>query len=505
MVLLEPLEAASRGRAAQTIALRLGFEVSRVNRLLLREGGPLTRPLSKIEASRVAGIFKAAGVRVGIVAQGQVAEVSSPHRYSGRHIEVCSEGIEQPMKQESSARSRSTRLRVSEIAREQVLPTSVSTLEREHSDVAALLGTGVVPAPSEPYDLVVAVPKRAELMPAPAVADATELLEGPPLRAVEVVSARGGGWSALLGGGYLAGVIGAGYLSVYVNSLYGMCALVAITTVLLVHAARLQLGHPLRELCTAVAVLPLCYVVPLVLAVVPPWAQLSPPLRLTVTGLTLLLATLVAARALGYGAAELGLGLGRRRLFSPAPGNREGVRRVARSFVAGLCHLGLQGVIALSGIGLVTLSGHFPETLAVFVPDVSGGHITSPLPLAGLIVLFIGGDELLYRGLLQRAAVRALGAGPGLLLSALAFAGSALVIGPPGAALGVALFAGLVGVVVRLSGSLLGVILAQALATSLFLGLLPSPELCFEGGSWLDAACKLQELVMTLQQLLGGL
>jgi len=161
----------------------------------------------------------------------------------------------------------------------------------------------------------------------------------------------------------------------------------ALLLLLLLHAA-LWASGPLQKLLYCLALAPLIRLLSLSM----PLAQIQPVFWYAIIGLPLFLAAWLAMRISGYAPAELGLSLG--------------------------SSLPLQALTALSGLGLGYLEYRIlhPAPLA---PTFTLGSIWLP----ALILLIFTGllEELIFRGLLQRASHVLLG-NLGVVYVSLAFA-----------------------------------------------------------------------------------
>lgn len=225
--------------------------------------------------------------------------------------------------------------------------------------------------------------------------------------------------------------------TVFLSVGWGLASHAALLLTLFGHAA-LTSGRS-RELLTTMALLPiarlLSYTVPLGFS--------EPIVRSAYVTVPLLLATVLAARSLGYRRSRLGVRL--------------------RS-------LPLQLLVAGSALPVAWFAWrHFgPPPL---VTDVAAGPLWT---LAALVLFIAAGEELLFRGVLQHAAVRTLGVPLGIgypaLLYGIMHVGWQSVQHVMMATLVGAYF----GVVAHRSGSLVGVVLAHALVILLFI-VLSSP------------------------------
>lgn len=195
-----------------------------------------------------------------------------------------------------------------------------------------------------------------------------------------------------------------------------------------------------HDLFAALAVLPLIRV----LAIAMPYWMVDQAQHFALVNLPLIVATLVAARYLGYGRLQLGLTLG-----------------------------GLPWQLPVVATGLAI--GYLERLIiqpAALSPDLSFAAVWWP---ALSLLLFTGlSEEILFRGVLQTAAVRSLGTFWGIVYVSLMF--GALHIGWS-SALDVA-FVTLVGLffgwVVHRTGSILGVTVAHGIANIMLFIVLPN-------------------------------
>jgi uncharacterized protein len=213
----------------------------------------------------------------------------------------------------------------------------------------------------------------------------------------------------------------------------------ALVLVAFVWRAVLEDG-PHHDLFAALAILPLIRV----LAIAMPFWLVDQAQHFALVNLPLIAATLMAAHYLRYGRAQLGLTLG---------------------------GLPWQVPVVASGAAIGYLERLLIQPVAM-APDLTLAAVWWP---ALSLMLFTGlSEELLFRGVLQTAAVRALGARLGIVYVSLMF--GALHIGW-GSALDVA-FVTLVGLffawVVHRTGSILGVTLAHGIANIVLFIVLPN-------------------------------
>jgi len=186
---------------------------------------------------------------------------------------------------------------------------------------------------------------------------------------------------------YLLGLALAEVVTAFLHPQAGLAIHGALLVVLFLHAA-LWASGPLQKLLYCLALAPLIRLLSLSM----PLAQLQPAYWYAIIGLPLFLASLLALRLTGYTLAEVGLSLGR--------------------------SLPLQALTALSGLGLGYL-----EYLILHPAPLVGTFTLRSIWLPALILLIFTGllEELIFRGLLQRASYVLLGS-PGLVYVSLAFA-----------------------------------------------------------------------------------
>ncbi len=246
----------------------------------------------------------------------------------------------------------------------------------------------------------------------------------------------------------------------------GVGLLSGVFFALLVHAAWTHRKHPVSGLCTALAVLPLVHLFPVLLG---PWVAPGSPWHLGLATALLALAALTAARALGYTHRDLGLALGTRR-HSGRSGAASGLSAAAALPLANMAaHTLLQAGIAASGVGIGALMLMLSPTPSAVLPSPA-----SPLPAMGVLSLAGFTEELVYRGVLQHAAVQALGSTQGIVYAAAAFGAMYIGFYPPGYALAMGLLGLGFGFLALRTGSILGVGAAHALANLVMLGYLPT-------------------------------
>lgn len=173
----------------------------------------------------------------------------------------------------------------------------------------------------------------------------------------------------------------------YVSATWGVGLHAFLLLALVVHAAR---SNPLtsgRELYTAMALLPIVRVLSLTI----PLGLADVPIRLALVNAPLIGATVVAAVVLGYDRRAIGLRIG----FVP-----------------------LQLLVATSGIPIAFVGWELIQPAPIEARAEFGALLW---PVTSL-VLFTGfSEELLFRGVLQQAAIRSLGAGLGIGYAALLY------------------------------------------------------------------------------------
>ncbi|AEB12396.1 CPBP family intramembrane glutamic endopeptidase [Marinithermus hydrothermalis] len=245
----------------------------------------------------------------------------------------------------------------------------------------------------------------------------------------------------------------------------GAGLLAGVFLILLVHAAWMHRTHPVSELCTALAVLPLVHLVPVLLG---PWIAAGSPWHLGLASALLALAALTAARVLGYTPRDLGLALG--------PWRQRGRNGAASVFSAAVAlplvnmaaHTFVQAGIAVSGVGIGTLMLALFPTPGLVLPSPA-----SPLPAMAALGLAGLTEELVYRGVLQHAAVRALGGTQGVVYTAVTFGAMYIGFYPLEYALAMGILGLGFGFLALRTGSILGIGTAHALANLVVLGYLP--------------------------------
>lgn len=235
---------------------------------------------------------------------------------------------------------------------------------------------------------------------------------------------------------YLAWLVAAELLASGIDVTAGLWLHAALLVSLTVHAA---LGDETAQLYTAMSVLPLIRILSLAM---PVWLTAEVH-WFALINVPLILGALIAARTLRYSRRELGL--------------RWGV-------------LPVQLLIVLSGpvIGYSERLIIQPNALA---SSTQFSHLIWPVLS---LMIFTGlSEELLFRGVLQRAAVNTIGAGWGILYGALLFAvlhlgwHSWLDVGF------VALVGLLFGWIAHKTGSILGITLAHGLANIMLFVVMP--------------------------------
>ncbi|PZA06393.1 CPBP family intramembrane metalloprotease [Meiothermus sp. Pnk-1] len=217
----------------------------------------------------------------------------------------------------------------------------------------------------------------------------------------------------------------------------GLALHLALALALLVHAAFAR--EALGRLYAALALAPLVRVVSLSI----PAGLVGPTTQYAVVGLPLILASLIAARQLGYTWGEVGLSL-----------------------------RGIWGQIPLAALG--PLLGWLERQIIQPAPLAASLELSTLIWPVLSLILFTGlSEELLFRGLMQRAAVGALGPAQGILYVALVF--GTLHLGwhsfPEvlfAMAVGLAL-----GWIVYRTGSILGAVLAHGVANVFLFIVLP--------------------------------
>ncbi len=253
----------------------------------------------------------------------------------------------------------------------------------------------------------------------------------------EVAAPKRTGHAAFLGGSVLVLAL-AEYLVAFVAPGWGLALHAALLAAFMVRSV-VNVGR-IHELYLALSVLPLIRI----LAIAMPFWLTDQSAHFALVNLPLIVATLMAAYYLGYGRRELGLRLG----FLP-----------------------WQVAIIATGplIGYTERLIIQPPAMA---PDLSLQAVWWP---ALSLLLFTGlSEELLFRGVLQTAAVRALGARWGIVTVAIMF--GVLHIGWL-SALDVA-FVTLVGLffgwAVHRTGSIVGVTFAHGIANIVLFIVLPN-------------------------------
>lgn len=263
----------------------------------------------------------------------------------------------------------------------------------------------------------------------------------PELQSKPLPGTKGLSRTALI---YLAAIGLAEAITNLYDARIGLGLHAAILWLLLVQAARAE-KRVRRGLLLALALAPLTRLVSLAM----PLQRFQPMYRYAIAGAPLFVAVYLAARVSGLQGGMLGLNV--RRLFN---GRR----------------LRFQALVGLSGVPLGYLEYH----LLGSSPPI-GDLYTGSIWLQALIVLVFSGllEELIYRGLVQYSAVRALGVGGIYYAAAL---GAVMSIGyqSPANTLLVFLVGVYFGWVVQRSGSMLGAGLAHGLANVALLVVMPA-------------------------------
>lgn len=288
-------------------------------------------------------------------------------------------------------------------------------------------------------------------------ASAATLSNGVTRRQTDLASARRrrSGWAiAVL---YLAAVAAAEVGAARFGAGWGLVGHVLLLIALLIAAARLVFAPAAADGPIApTAGIALAELIALTLPPVIRIAVLALPLaefdqggRHAAVAAPTLVAAVVAMRAAGYQGRDVGLRV------------RWGWRGLPLDLLVGVAGVGL---------GYAAYLRLDPIPLVEVAPGAARAVVALAVPLAVAAIV----EELVFRGVLQRAATDALGVVPGVLFVALLSA--LLATGAGGtvdvaAAFGIALF---LGVAARLTGSLLGASLARAVAAIFALVLFPS-------------------------------
>lgn len=186
---------------------------------------------------------------------------------------------------------------------------------------------------------------------------------------------------------YLAYVGLAEVVTGYVSATWGVGLHASLLFALVVGAARSDPLASGRELYTAMALLPIARVLSLTI----PLGLADVPIRLALINAPLIVATVVAAVVLGYSRKAIGLRIG----FLP-----------------------FQLLIATSAIPIAFVGWELSQPAPIETHAELGGLLWPVTSLA----LFTGfSEELLFRGVIQQAAVRSLGAGFGIGYGALLY------------------------------------------------------------------------------------
>lgn len=283
------------------------------------------------------------------------------------------------------------------------------------------------------------------------------LANGATWRQTDLAAARRprSGWAIAVP--YLAAVAAAEVGAARFGAGWGLVGHVLLLIALLIAAARLVFtplavdgpiaptaGIALAELI-ALTLPPVIRIAVLAL----PLAEFDQGGRHAAVAAPTLVAAVVAMRAAGYQGRDVGLRV------------RWGWRGLPLDLLVGIAGVGL---------GYAAYLRLDPVPLVEVVPGAARALVALAVPLAVAAIA----EELVFRGVLQRAATDALGVVPGVLFVALLSALLATEAGETvdvAAAFGVAL---VLGVAVRLTGSLLGVSLARAVASILALVVFPS-------------------------------
>ncbi len=226
---------------------------------------------------------------------------------------------------------------------------------------------------------------------------------------------------------------------------------------------------PYRDILAVVAIQPLIEIWSGLVNNLSPWQELTASGKSIVVSLLVIISCLALARSLTYTMHQLGLGTGHLFLSLHKPGPFTSLRKG----LAALLRVIVQVGIAVVGSVLIVWSTHtFPDLNTLFTANIT---TSSPWLTAVVLTLMIFNQELLFRGLLQRAAIKALGIPLGITYALICFSFfflGFLSLGQAGLVIGIGLLA---ASSVQLTGSLWGVIGAQAIAGILLLGILELP------------------------------
>lgn len=240
-----------------------------------------------------------------------------------------------------------------------------------------------------------------------------------------------------------------------------------------------------RNTLAALSVVPLLFLWPDLLRLVPPWSGLDPSLRLLIASLMVGLATLLEARGLRLPARSLLLRTGIVRAYSLAGRRtRSSFARVSLGVLSVLVQLCAIAATALAGL-VVGMSA--PAAL-ISVPGVAGFDV-GPRGLLAVLLLTAVAVELLFRGLVQGSTESLLGRWGAVLLQALVFAIASLAVGPASSALLLFALATGLGLAALLTRSLIGTVVANAFVLMGAFGILSQVQQCLPAAAWHLPTC----------------